>query len=404
MFPERGIGLFHLIIIFESTPETLPPDIYKPTSPGMNNKNILIAVISLLLFVSNSRAQIRDVKWEPFLQHPCYKGLSVSVLNMGWSNDVKTYLWGVRIKNNYNTAVSFRYLLDVGDEKKNLTKNYYEAAYRLKPGDSLTNGDDALRGIIFKTSSSEWTVMIGDVCFDGMRCGGEDDCYADCDVVARKVNQPCGLEAHTSTKKNEKPNEVINEDDQDIKPGYYTLDENKSFIIKVEKGEKKLTIIGLYGGLKVGNKISLGEVTPGIYKSRIDKWGLIVTSTYLSTRKFSFIETDSNGITKTNAAFTYKDSIVKQENMPAPVTENKVPSTSCELSGEWQRAEGKGYGNSSPVYATIKTTSDGISWSCPYSNEYGIFKKISANTYRWDPDPAMEVIMQLLNAKKAILL
>ena len=172
-------------------------------------KKIKVFNISVVMFVLlgvqlSSQAQLKDVVWSNPMRHPCYKGLTLSVLNMGWSDDVKAYLWGVRIKNNYTTTVSFRYLLSVGNEKKNAAKSYYDAAFNLKPGDTITNGGNVFTAIMFKDAATDWRVMVGDVCFDGMRCGGADDCYAGCDMVMERPNQLCGLSSTAS------PNDPIN--------------------------------------------------------------------------------------------------------------------------------------------------------------------------------------------------
>jgi len=204
----------------------------------------------------SGQAQIRDVVWSNPIKHPCYKGLTISVLNMGWSNDTKTYLWGVRIKNNYSTAVSFRYLLTVGNEKKDATINYFDAAYKLKPGDTVFNGANVVTGIIFNDPSPDWTVIVGNVCFDGMRCGGSDNCYADCDVSERKINQACGLSSSTS------PNDPINEIEPSAASGTQTASSKK----EEEKTGMGETTNWLRDDKKV--EIEMSKTEKGIYWRR----------------------------------------------------------------------------------------------------------------------------------------
>lgn len=164
----------------------------------MKKKKLLhfILVAFILLLQTNSHAQIKEVKWEPWMQHSCYKGLSVSVCNMGWAKEQEGYLWGVRIRNDYDTAVTFKFDFTIGTEKiKGGTRTT-----KLKAGETWTEGRDSATANLFKTSSNDWSVGLGELCFDGMRCGGDDDCYAGCDAVEKKANQPCGLQAKTSIK------------------------------------------------------------------------------------------------------------------------------------------------------------------------------------------------------------
>ncbi len=163
----------------------------------MINKKLLdfvLVAFVLLLQQTNSQAQIKDVKWETWMQHQCYKGLSVSVLNRGPAKDAEGYLWAVRIRNDYDIAVTFKYDLTIGTEK---IKGGTRTADKLKPGETLTDGGDVATAHLFKTSSNEWAVGLGELCFDDMRCGGDDDCYAGCDSIERKAYQPCGLQTQS---------------------------------------------------------------------------------------------------------------------------------------------------------------------------------------------------------------
>ena len=85
-------------------------------------------------------------------------------------------------------------------KKWDSTKFQYSVADKLGAGKEEIDGKDLFTAISFQSSSDDWTVMIGEVCFDRMRCGGEDECYAECDkdVEIPKPNQPCGLSAAAS--------------------------------------------------------------------------------------------------------------------------------------------------------------------------------------------------------------
>lgn len=177
---------------------------------------LLTAIMVLMcctLIQDHTNAQQLNAPWTVWKDHSCYKGLSISVKNMGFNKDNQSYYWGVRIKNNYSTSVSFRYLLSVGGEKENATKNEYKVSGKIKPGGIWTDGGDVFTANMFKSASDNWMVMIGEVCFEGMKCGGTNNCYADCDKVEKKINQPCGLE---STSKNDP---LLTDD---FKDGIYT--------------------------------------------------------------------------------------------------------------------------------------------------------------------------------------
>jgi len=156
----------------------------------------ILVTLVLLLQQTNGHAQIKEAKWVPWMQHPCYKGLSVSVLNMGLAKEAEAYLWGLRIRNDYDTTLAFKFDLTIGTEK---IKGGTRTA-KLKAGETWTEGGDSATANLFKTSSIDWSVGLGELCFDGMRCGGDDGCYAGCDSIEKKPYQPCGLEVHTVTK------------------------------------------------------------------------------------------------------------------------------------------------------------------------------------------------------------
>ena len=157
----------------------------------MTNKNLLIAVISLLFFNINSHAQEAG-EWTVPAVHPCYQGIKISVINMGHSKDPAGYMWGIRFFNDkYNLPVSFKYKLSIGE--KVTSKEGWLTVGDLKKGDSYSDAHDKFTAWTYASSSEEWYVYIWDVCFHDMRCGGADECFAECDKTAGKENQLCGL-------------------------------------------------------------------------------------------------------------------------------------------------------------------------------------------------------------------
>lgn len=157
-------------------------------------KRHLLPFLFLLAFPQIMFSQRLNEPWSNWEYHPCFAGLAVSTKNMGYNNDNKAYYWGVRIRNDYPKAVTFSYLFSVGGEKDNAEKTVYQPTRVLKPGEIWTEGADPFTAIMFKSSSPSWRLKIIDVCFEGMNCGGANNCYAGCDVVDKKINQPCGME------------------------------------------------------------------------------------------------------------------------------------------------------------------------------------------------------------------
>jgi hypothetical protein len=157
----------------------------------MKNKNILIALISFLVLSTNSDAQ-EPGEWSEPAVHPCYQGIKISVANMGQSKDPAGYRWGIRFFNDkYSLPVSFKYKLSIGE--KVTSKEGWLAVGNLKKGDSYSDAHDKFTAWTYASSSEEWYVYIWDVCFHEMRCGGADECFAECDKTAGKENQLCGL-------------------------------------------------------------------------------------------------------------------------------------------------------------------------------------------------------------------
>jgi hypothetical protein len=120
---------------------------------------------------------------------------------MGQGSGDNDYLWGIKFKNNYDVPVTFKYKLSIGEK---ITSKYggNEASLKRKgdQNDTWIDGNDKTTAKLYHTPSEEWYLYIWDVCFDGMRCGGADECFADCDKDKDypKPNQPCGLSSSPS--------------------------------------------------------------------------------------------------------------------------------------------------------------------------------------------------------------
>jgi hypothetical protein len=144
-------------------------------------------IAALLMMISNLLFAQKDVKWTEPQPHPCFYGLKISVLNMGYQEAPKAYLWGIRITNNYRKTVTFRYRLVVGSE----SKSGDGVAWKLKPGATWTDGGDVFTGNMFQSPSANWKLTVSQVCFDGENCGGPNECYAECDRIQGNEYQPC---------------------------------------------------------------------------------------------------------------------------------------------------------------------------------------------------------------------
>jgi hypothetical protein len=152
----------------------------------MKKKSYLLVNILLLAFVFTIKSTLAQEpgNWGNWETMPCYQGITVSIVNMGHSKSAGGYLWGIRLKNNYATPVTFRYRLSVGE--KNTSQEGGDVVWKLKPGEVWTDGRDKFTAKLYQSPSTEtncyiWSVSFGDV----------SNCYAGCDVVKGKENQQC---------------------------------------------------------------------------------------------------------------------------------------------------------------------------------------------------------------------
>ncbi|HUR66112.1 MAG TPA: hypothetical protein VMZ03_07145 [Chitinophagaceae bacterium] len=209
-------------------------------------------LLLLLLLSISVIGQFRDVKWEPWQAMPCFQGISVSVLNMGYGKEAGGYLWGIRIRNDYNTPVRVNYKLTIGEENKVATG--FMTSGLLKKGDVWTDGGDVFTANLFKSSSKEYFVALDKVCFDGFKCGGNDECYADCDALKGVPNQSCGFNDNAAVK-----NKPLS-----IETGIWT-DGNPGSTIKLIKIEEGIIFLEKEEG---GSAWLYKTISPGHYRIR----------------------------------------------------------------------------------------------------------------------------------------
>ncbi len=361
-------------------------NINKPTSPGMKNKNVLIAVVSFLLCIIGSSAQSPG-KWSKPVAHPCFQGIMISVVNMGQGSGENDYLWGIKFKNNYDVPVTFKYKLSIGEK---ITSKYggNEAPLKRKgdQNDTRIDGNDKFTAKLYHNSSEEWYLYIWDVCFDGMRCGGADECFADCDKDKDypKPNQPCGLSSSPSLNApeiNNEPKEMSGkqsagpkkegDETPDIGETSNWIRDDKQVEVNMGKTEK-----GIYWKRKNDKKYTFFEKLPsGAYRYEVGKDTYIIQ--FVSATKIQFSE---------NGTVTNHYNIVADE---------KDDGDSKVRSGIWTNGGDK-------FKITVKEdglTYDRINDECTNCSKF--FKKISATEYRrYDPDGILFCTLKLKEDEK----
>jgi hypothetical protein len=326
----------------------------------MKNKNILIAIVSFLFFSTNSYAQ-EPGEWTEPAVHPCFQGITISLKNMGYSKDAGGYRWGIKLTNDkYKLPVSFKFKLSIGE--KITSKEGWLATGKLEEGESHSDAHDKFTAWTYSSSSEEWFVYIWDVCFDGMRCGGGDECFAECDKTGGKENQLCGLsEDYKPTPGSNQPSllsgkaSAPNEEEP----------EDKGPADKWEADDKtgELQVIKKEDGLLV--KLE-GEKEYRFFKKIGDKTYRHETGKEFDIIKFS-----------TDDKFSYWHN-GELQNHYTLVTEDDGESKV--RSGIWE-------GNSSKVKITV--TEKGLTYHAISNLEDGspFYKKISATEYRrYDAD------------------
>lgn len=324
--------------------------------------------IAVYLFYTTVVIAQSEPKWTDPVSHPCYKGLKISVVNMGYL--AGNYHWGVSISNNYQSTVSFRYKLIVGGKGT----NYYGVAFRLKYGEKHTEGTSFFNGISFDNPSADWVVAITDVCFDGSTCGGPNECYADCDAVDGKENQQCDATGNQPGTKREPA----------LMSGTALAPGGK----KVDAGYKGEFAEWMQEGRDI--KLTIGQDTSGIYwKKKADEPPVLFTNIRPGTYRyekgsdFFIIRFESEN----RISFWNNGSLVGYFKRPEAVA-NKgkgflVPS------GDWSPA------------SKLEVVNGGIRFKAGDIMAAKFYKQISPNEYKWsDPDGVHYCILKAVADKK----
>jgi hypothetical protein len=162
----------------------------------INNIAAIIITLFILLF-STLKISAQEFT-EPEPDKNCYQGLRISWAKKLYSEKTGEYLYYFRIFNHYPKPVKFDVWFKVGDQTISRSTG-------MIPKDGKWS--DAMN--LFKSSETP-SYYIDNVCFEGMKCGGKDDCYAKCDLEKEKINQPCGSESEESSQTNNEIKEEAN--------------------------------------------------------------------------------------------------------------------------------------------------------------------------------------------------
>ncbi len=158
----------------------------------------LIALpVFIILFLTSHIFGQSPGKWDPWQKANCYSGISFSVSNMGYSKNAGGYLWGIRLRNDYDIPVTFSYKLTIGEEYKG--EYGFDVTKNLKPGEIWTDGGDLFTAKLFKSPSTNYFYRIKGVCFNNPYC--DKKCFAECDLVAGKANHQDDCSGNSSAQK-----------------------------------------------------------------------------------------------------------------------------------------------------------------------------------------------------------
>jgi hypothetical protein len=164
----------------------------------IRNNIAALIITSFILLLSTLKICAQEFT-EPEPDKKCYQGLWISWAKTLYSEKTGEYLYYFRIFNHYSKPVKFDVWFKVGD--KTISRST-----EMIPKDG-GKWSDAMN--LFKSSEPP-SYYIDNVCFEGMKCGGKDDCYAKCDLEKEKINQPCGLENEESSQTNSEIKEEAN--------------------------------------------------------------------------------------------------------------------------------------------------------------------------------------------------
>lgn len=199
---------------------------------------------------------------------------------MGFSQEARGYLWGIRFRNDYETPVSFNYKLTIGEESR--SKTGFQPTRVLRKGEVWTDGADLSTAKLFNSSSTEYFIYLDKVCFDGMQCGGVDECYADCDRVLGKPNQPCGI-GSSSSDRPERVSTPVDEGKPTSINGKWEK-EDKSHTFEIELVSDGLILKNIDG-----RRFGFKKVAPDAY--RLGDGPKFIVLKILNDNRFSYWDT-----------------------------------------------------------------------------------------------------------------
>lgn len=152
--------------------------------------------------------------WGPWTTDPCFKGIKISVKNLGYDKSTKSYWWNVRFKNNYNRLVHFNFRFEIDGESA------INGLWSLNAGTMQT-----FTSVPYKSDKAVGKSFVTNVCFNEnyMMCGSRstsETCYAECDNGIPNIPNDCGAGNTTSSNKStdqNAPGGSISEINEEIK-------------------------------------------------------------------------------------------------------------------------------------------------------------------------------------------
>jgi hypothetical protein len=165
--------------------------------------NIVALIFSLLiLLLSTIKISAQELEFSEPEPYPCFQRLKVSWAIKPYSKENGEYLYYFKIYNHYSKAVKFEVWFTIGDEK-------IHRSTPMIPGKGGTWSD----GMNLIKSTKNPSCLIDYVCFEGMQCGGKDDCYAECNKLNEKIKQSCASETEESSQTDNESEEELSEKD-----------------------------------------------------------------------------------------------------------------------------------------------------------------------------------------------
>lgn len=199
----------------------------------MKIRNKIATLFIVVITVTFPSLKILAQDFDKETPDDCFRGLGLSVQKYLYSktNPTEGFVYAFKWINHYPKAVKFDCKFKVGDQI--ITRS---------TGMIAGNGGKWSDGMNLFKSSEVLTYYIENVCFEGMKCGGENNCYAKCSSESEpnKPVIPCGLNSEQEEKT--KPVEKAKEPFIPTVPrsGVYVHDGNVTDQIKLEFVENGL--------------------------------------------------------------------------------------------------------------------------------------------------------------------